>query len=143
MQQDVAPMVKNPKDILGGRKSPVSCVPAIATHLTGLALLSGALKYGRHNWRTTPVVASIYYDAAMRHLAAWWEGQETDPESGLPHLSHALASLAILVDADSVKKLRDDRPPKGNLPMELFNAKAKDMIDNCKEPKAPNTEKSL
>lgn len=53
--------------------------------------------------------ASIYYDACRRHLGAWFEGEERDPDSGLPHLAHALACLAILVDARAAGKLVDDR----------------------------------
>lgn len=78
-----------------------------------LGLLDGALKYGRTNWRATPVRASIYVDAARRHLAAWYEGEDADRDSGIPHLGHALACLAILVDADACHTLLDDRQFQG------------------------------
>jgi hypothetical protein len=65
------------------------------------------------NWRKDPVSASTYYDAAMRHLMAWWDGQTNDPETGLPHLAHAAANLCILLDADSGPWLQDDRPLAG------------------------------
>lgn len=74
-----------------------------------LGLMDGALKYGRANWRVSGVRASIYFDAASRHLNAWFEGEGQDPDSGLPHLSHALACLAILVDAEAAGMLVDDR----------------------------------
>lgn len=44
----------------------------------------------------------------MRHVAADFEGEELDHESGLPHLWHALACLAILIDAKAAGKLNDD-----------------------------------
>ena len=71
------------------------------------------LKYGRSNWRVAGVRASIYYDAAKRHLNAWFEGEDADPDSGLPHLAHVLACCAILVDAEAAHKLTDDRMVRG------------------------------
>lgn len=99
----------NPKDIIGADKLPLHLWPETATALGSLALLDGALKYGRTNWREAGVRASIYADAARRHLDAWFEGEGADPDSGLPHLGHALACLAILVDAGAAGKLTDDR----------------------------------
>ena len=37
-----------------------------------------------------------YRAAALRHLAAYCGGEELDPESGLPHIGHCAASLAML-----------------------------------------------
>lgn len=99
----------NPKDIIGCNKIPMHLWPETATVLGALGLLDGALKYGRSNWREAGVRASIYYDACKRHLNAWFEGEDNDPDSKLPHLSHALACLAIIVDADAAGKLKDDR----------------------------------
>ncbi|MBF9235548.1 dATP/dGTP diphosphohydrolase domain-containing protein [Microvirga alba] len=99
----------NPKDLIGSGKLPVHLWPETATVLGAMALLDGALKYGRSNFRAIGVRSSIYYDAARRHLAAWFEGEDADPDSGLPHLAHALASIAILVDAKAAGKLNDDR----------------------------------
>jgi hypothetical protein len=101
--------LSNPKDLIGCNKVPLHLWPTTASAVGSLALLDGALKYGRSNFRTVGVRASIYYDAALRHLMAWFEGEECDPDSGLPHLGHALACLAILVDADSSGNLNDDR----------------------------------
>jgi hypothetical protein len=99
----------NPKDAIGCDKIPVHLFPQTATILGTLGLLDGMLKYGRMNWRVAGVRASIYYDAALRHLFAWFEGEDFDPDSGLPHLAHAIACLAIIVDAGAVGKLKDDR----------------------------------
>ena len=99
----------NPKDAIGSDKLPLHLWPASATALGCLGLLDGALKYGRNNFREIGVRASIYADAAERHLKAWFEGEDTDPDSGLPHLAHALACVAILVDAQASDKLNDDR----------------------------------
>ena len=103
----------NPKDLIGSDKVPLHLWPTTATALGSIAMLNGALKYGRSNFRACGVRASIYYDAARRHLDAWFEGEECDPEDGVPHLSAALACLAIIVDALAAGKLRDDRMMKG------------------------------
>lgn len=106
----------NPKDAIGSDKLPLHLWPMSATALGSLALLDGALKYGRGNFRAIGVRASIYYDAALRHLIKWFEGEERDPDSGLPHLSHALACIAILIEAESSGLLTDDRNyPGGTL----------------------------
>lgn len=99
----------NPKDAIGSNKLPLHLWPETATMLGCLGLLDGMLKYGRSNFRHVDILASLYVDAARRHLAAWFEGEDDDPDSGLPHLAHALASLAILVDAQAAGRLIDDR----------------------------------
>ncbi|RVD77030.1 dATP/dGTP diphosphohydrolase domain-containing protein [Pseudomonas koreensis] len=111
----------NPKDLIGSGKLPLHLWPVTATALGSLGLLDGMLKYGRSNFRAVGVRASIYYDAASRHLNAWFEGEAVDPDSGLPHLAHALACLAIIVDAEAAGKLSDDRMHPGGY-RELINS---------------------
>lgn len=103
----------NPKDAVGSSKLPIHLWPKTATIMGTLGLLEGMLKYGRLNWREAGVRASIYYDALDRHISAWFEGEDFDPDSGMPHLAHALACLAILVDAQAAGKLVDDRQYNG------------------------------
>jgi len=104
--------VENPKDLVGTNKLPLHLWPSTATAMGCIALLNGALKYGRANWRRVGVRASIYADACQRHIAAWFEGHDCD-EEGVPHLASALACLAILVDAEAAGKLKDDRQVSG------------------------------
>lgn len=101
----------NPKDFVGLTKPPMSTVSKLVMAEVGVAMLEGAMKYGRHNYRGTDVLASIYIDAAGRHLDAWYEGQELDPDSGMSHLTKAIASLTVLRDAQIVGTMIDDRPP--------------------------------
>ena len=110
---DVTSKPSNPKDIIGSDKLPFHLWPETATALGCLGLLDGALKYGRSNWRVAGVRTSIYVDAARRHCNAYFEGEDVDPESGLDHRAHALACLAIVVDAEAAGKLVDDRQIKG------------------------------
>lgn len=104
--------VINPKDAVGSKKVPFSTVPMGVVGEIGLAMHEGARKYGRHNYRTVPVNASVYFDAALRHLTDWWEGTDLDPDSGLSHITKALATLAVLRDAEMNGLVNDDRPPK-------------------------------
>ncbi|QRY51775.1 dATP/dGTP diphosphohydrolase domain-containing protein [Mycolicibacterium septicum] len=131
----------NPKDAIGVTKAPFSTVPAQVVAEAGLALLEGAVKYGRHNYRAAGVRASVYYDAAFRHLAAWWEGQDIDPDSGLPHVVKAIACLMVLRDGQIQENWVDDRPPKtpGDWVQEL-NAKAKTLLERYPNAVPPYTE---
>ncbi len=99
----------NPKDAIGSDKLPLHLWPATATAMGSVAMLNGMLKYGRSNFRAIGVRSSIYIDAAQRHLTAWFEGEEVDPDDGVPHLAAALACIAILIDAEAAGKLNDDR----------------------------------
>lgn len=63
--------------------------------LTCLAMEYGITKYGRNNWKKG-MAWSRLLDAALRHFVAAALGEEDDPESGLPHVAHGLASLHML-----------------------------------------------
>jgi len=102
----------NPKSGFGDAKPGTECIPNTVMYELGLALLEGALKYGRHNWRREGVRFSTYYNACRRHLDAWWEGEDIDPESGLPHLVKALACLVVVRDCEIMEMTTDDRPPR-------------------------------
>lgn len=125
----------NPKDAIGIKKVPMSTVPSPVLTEVGLGMMEGALKYGRHNYRVIGVRGSVYYDATMRHLMAWWEGQDIDPDSGLSHISKAIASLVVLRDAMIQKKFVDDRPPKTESDwMADLNKKAAALIEKYPQP---------
>ena len=101
----------NPKDAIGAGKLPLELVPDTLVAYAALAFFEGASKYGRFNWRVAGVRASIYRAAAGRHLAKWWNGEDCDPETGVPHLASVVACCGIILDADLCGKLTDDRPP--------------------------------
>lgn len=103
----------NPKTAYGVQKTPLHLVPPPALLALADVMGLGAKKYGPYNWREHAVSASVYQAAAMRHLLAWWSGESVDPESGQSHLAHAMACLAIVLDAQAVGKLNDDRPAGG------------------------------
>ena len=129
----------NPKDALGVRKVPIHCVSCAVIMEMGLGMMEGGRKYGTHNYRSMGVLASVYYDAAVRHLFSWWEGEDIDPDSGLSHITKAMSCLSVLRDSMLMENWKDDRPirlPKG-LDIGRLNAKASEIIDRHPEPKEP------
>jgi len=60
-------------------------------------LTFGATKYAPDNWQQVAEPGGRYFAAALRHLAAWSDGERLDPESGLPHLAHAACCLLFLL----------------------------------------------
>lgn len=100
----------NPKDLVGNTKVSITKFPAIGTIMGAMAMMDGASKYGPYNWRDKEVIASIYVDAATRHMMDWFEGQEHAEDSKVHHLGHAIACCAILLDAQFTGNLIDDRP---------------------------------
>lgn len=119
----------NPKDMVGIRKTPMSTVPANVLAEVGVAMLEGASKYGRHNYRVAGVRASVYYDGVMRHLMAWWEGEDIDPDSGLSHITKAITSLVVLRDSMMQGMCTDDRPPRAVSFFPDLNAAASAIVD--------------
>lgn len=119
----------NPKDVIGIRKAPMSTVPANVMAEVGVAMLEGAKKYGRHNYRLAGVSASVYYDGTMRHLMDWWEGNDIDSDSGLSEITKAITSLVVLRDAMMQGMWTDDRPPSAKAFRKEMNAKAAEVID--------------
>jgi hypothetical protein len=68
----------------------------------------GANKYAAHNWRKATEWGR-YSAAAMRHLTAWMNGEDVDPESGLPHVAHATCCLMFLLALQQTGVGTDDR----------------------------------
>lgn len=63
----------------------------------------GAKKYAVDNWQRVEDAETRYYDAAHRHLAAYWNGESTDPESKQHHLAHAICCAMFLMWFDQNK----------------------------------------
>lgn len=128
----------NPKDIVGSRKLAFSVLPFRVLGGVALAMLEGACKYGRHNYRAAGVRASVYFDAVVgRHLFAWWEGEDIDPDSALSHIDKAIAGLMVLRDSMLEGNFVDDRPPPGNPDIPELNDRAGAIIDRYAD-KAPH-----
>jgi len=116
----------NPKTVLGVAKPPLHAIPPVALLVLGQAMANGERKYGLTNWREKSVSSSVYYDAALRHAFAWWDGENVAPDSLVHHLGHVMACCAIVIDALHQGTLNDDRP-------QVRGATAKFIADNTKE----------
>ena len=56
----------------------------------------GAKKYAARNWEKGISYTRVF-SGLMRHLWAWWGGQDCDPETGKSHLWHAGCGLMFLI----------------------------------------------
>ena len=75
---------------------------------TAEVLTYGAKKYAAHNWRKG-IHASRLYAALQRHLTAWNDGHDLDPETQLSHLLHASCCLMFLYETMERRMDLDDR----------------------------------
>ena len=134
----------NPKDAIGGNKPNYSAVPVPVLYELGAALSEGARKYGGYNWRVAGVRASVYIDATRRHLDSWWEGEDIDPDSGLSHITKAIASLVVLRDAMIQGTLsNDDRPPRAAEFMPAMQDRMSELSERYPNPRPPYTEREV
>jgi len=113
---DTKPTI-NAKDREATTRLGLSLVPPGLRAYCALAMTEGDLKYGGYNFRATGVQASIYYDAMGRHIDKWWNGEEVDPKTLVPHLANAAACLGIIIDGIEQGNIIDDRPPKQDVSM--------------------------
>ena len=79
-------------------KPRMDLIPPQAELLLAQVLTYGAIKYAPNNWRHVENADARYIAATMRHINAHRQGERVDPESGLPHLAHAMCSLAFLLE---------------------------------------------
>ena len=122
----------NPKDAIGSTKPPIANVPLSVISEVGMALAEGQYKYGGYNWRVIGVRASVYWDATFRHLKAWWEGEDTDPDSQLSHVTKAISALTVLRDAMIQDNWTDDRPPRSKQTPTQVSDQYKQMLERLK-----------
>jgi hypothetical protein len=99
----------NPKDAIASTKPDLSLVTRAMAESIAAALANGVAKYGRNNWRSTPIRALVYTAAAVRHIKAYEDGEDVAADSGVHHLDHAIASLCIMRDAAAFGSLVDNR----------------------------------
>jgi hypothetical protein len=90
-------------------KLPLHLLPFDTLYGVSAVLEFGARKYDDRNWELGMAWHRVFR-ATLNHLWAWWQGEELDPESGLPHLDHALCSLMFLATYSRRKIGEDDRP---------------------------------
>jgi hypothetical protein len=84
-------------------------------------LTFGAEKYAAYNW-SQGIAFSRLFAAMLRHLWAWWGGEDCDRETGKSHLAHAGCCLIFLMDLRHRRTDCDDRP--GGLVAPAFDEEA-------------------
>lgn len=73
--------------------------PNAVKHLAEV-LTYGAKKYKPENWRKQKDL-SRYRNAVMRHYEAYRRGERLDPETGMPHLAHAMTNIMFLLELET------------------------------------------
>lgn len=91
-----------------GGKARMSLLPNDPLVMIAEVLGFGADKYAAHNWRKG-FDQSRLLDAALRHIFAYSDGEDLDPESGLSHIAHAGCCLVFLLDQIKKGTGNDDR----------------------------------
>lgn len=89
-------------------KAPFALLSYAALEGTANVLKFGAKKYAPDNWRKGFMYRRLI-SAAMRHLMAFSDGADFDPESGLPHLDHAACMIMFLQETWRTRPGLDDR----------------------------------
>ena len=89
----------------GGKPNPRLLHISLSKTLDSMVkvLSIGARKYTPDNWRK--VEQERYWDAFYRHIMAHHSGEAVDPETGEPHLTHALCCLAFISEQRKEGKL--------------------------------------
>lgn len=96
------------------KSRPELIAPSIVDALAQV-LAFGAKKYADRNWENGISFGRVF-GAMMRHMWAWWRGENTDPETGMSHLWHAACCVMFLIEYERRVNLKtlprglDDRP---------------------------------
>jgi len=111
-------MTKNTGLRFNTGKNRLSLVPYELIEEVGKVMTYGANKYtikksnktisGDNNWRGGMKWSTVL-DSLKRHILAFEKGENTDEESGLPHLSHAATNIAFLLTYFHTHPQNDDR----------------------------------
>lgn len=104
-------MQHNPKHIQAQKegKAPMEYLVYSVLPMDAAVHKHGADKYGERNWRKDKILTSTYEGAILRHFLAWAQGEDIDPDSGMPHLAHLRACCAVVLDAQMHNSLIDNR----------------------------------
>jgi len=92
-----------------GGKARYDLVPWEALEQVVQVLNYGAEKYDDRNWEQGIKYGRLFA-AALRHITAWWKGEDCADDSGLHHLAHAACCILFLLHYTMFKKDFDDRP---------------------------------
>ena len=93
----------------GRKEERFDLIPPAALRTLARVYGRGSVKYADRNWEKG-YDWSLSFGAMQRHAWAFWDGEDIDQDSGLPHLAavawHALALLTYM----ETHPEKDDRP---------------------------------
>lgn len=95
-----------------GDKIRTDLLSPASTLRTAGVLTHGAKKYEPRNWENGMAFSRLY-GAALRHLLAFWSGENVDDDSGLDHIDLAACCLHFLQHYNhhyNTYRRFDDRP---------------------------------
>lgn len=79
-----------------GGKPRLELLPGDALLEVSKVLAFGARKYGDRNWEQGMSWGRVV-GALLRHLFAWFGGEDKDPETGLNHTAHVACNALFLL----------------------------------------------
>jgi len=119
IEPDIEPNIGSPEPIRGAgmrfnaEKMPLETIPL---HLLEdcARVFDGVTKrevkpYPMWNW-AKGMPWSVPYACMLRHLAAWYRGEDNDPETGINHLGHVMCNLLMLTHYKDAFPEGDNRP---------------------------------
>jgi len=98
--RDVTPQASQEGMKFDDGKARLDLLPPRALLAVGQVLSHGAKKYAPDNWKKVPNGKARYIAASLRHIFAYMGGEMLDPESGEPHLAHAITCLLFALELE-------------------------------------------
>lgn len=89
-------------------KPRMELISAIATLKKAQVYTFGANKYGENNWRAGLKWTRVL-GALKRHITAFEQGEDLDPETSLSHMAHAACCVDFLLEYEDTHRDLDDR----------------------------------
>lgn len=120
----------NPKDAIGIKKVPMSCLSSHSVALIAEAMVAEGL-----DGPDQMIVASTSFNAAIANLMMFWEGVGDDDR--IPKLARSMAHTVALRDAELEGRLVDDRTRGEGLHVKDLNEFAEQIIKklpDCLDP---------
>jgi hypothetical protein len=123
----------NPKDAIGVKKVPMSCLSSQTVALVAKAIVAEGL--GAELNPLSPLKVSRCFNPAVANMMMFWEGiGDNDP---IPKLARAMAHIMVLRQAELENRLDDDRLRSTGIFVKELNEHAAEIIKkypNCVEP---------
>lgn len=120
----------NPKQINGDKKPALGLLPLAGQVHQALAHMDGAYKYGVDNWHENAIETMTYVHAGIRHFELYKNGENHARDTQVHNLGAVMACCAILLDAELVGKMNDDRT-HNKAACDLLHA-AESMVEKLK-----------